>query len=66
MKLHEQRDMMEALDDNPTDDDADHHPAKRRRGGDWGRDWICDFENCTRDFKSVSLTLQALDIIETP
>ena len=66
MKLHEQRDMMEALDDNPTDDDADHHPAKRRRGGDWGRDWICDFETCTRDFKSVSPTLQALGIIDYP
>ncbi|KAJ3569593.1 hypothetical protein NP233_g4941 [Leucocoprinus birnbaumii] len=52
MKLHEQRDMMEILEDDSADDEADHQPAKRRRGGDWGRDWKCDFENCAKDFKS--------------
>lgn len=54
MKLHEQRDIMEALEKSP-DDEVDHPPAKRRRGGEWGRDWICDFEGCTKDFKSVSM-----------
>lgn len=57
--------MMEALEDSSTNDHADHHPVKRRRGGDWGRDWICDFENCTKDFKSVSRNSQALEVIDS-
>ncbi|KXN87363.1 Transcription factor IIIA [Leucoagaricus sp. SymC.cos] len=52
MKLHEQREMMEVLEEKSADDEIDHQPAKRRRGGDWGRDWICDVEICAKDFKS--------------
>lgn len=55
MKLHEQHYMAEALRD-PSDDEADHQPAKKRRGGDWGRDWMCDSAGCTKDFKSVSMS----------
>lgn len=34
--------------------DVDDRPAKRaRRGGELGRDWKCDFEDCDKDFKSV-------------
>ncbi|KAF6760174.1 transcription factor iiia [Ephemerocybe angulata] len=41
-KLHDQR-----------DDDTDDRPAKKpRRGGDLGRDWKCEFEDCDKDFKS--------------
>lgn len=34
-----------ANDDEPT--------VKKRRGGEHGRDWACDFEGCAKDFKSV-------------
>lgn len=27
-------------------------PRKRRRGGELGRDWKCEVEGCTKDFKS--------------
>ena len=30
-------------------------PWKRRRGGEVGRDWKCEVEGCTKDFKSVRL-----------
>ncbi|KAF9453973.1 hypothetical protein P691DRAFT_718388 [Macrolepiota fuliginosa MF-IS2] len=50
LKLHEQRDIMEALE--PSDDEIGCQPSKKRRGGEWGRDWICDFEGCSKDFKS--------------
>lgn len=31
----------------------DSRPRKRRRGGELGRDWRCDFAGCGKDFKSV-------------
>lgn len=37
-------------------DDDDERPRKRRRGGDVGRDWKCEEEGCTKDFKSVSFS----------
>lgn len=66
IKLHEQRDMMEALEEKSADDEADHQPAKRRRGGDWGRDWICDFEKCAKDFKSVTPTCRTTWVANQP
>ena len=36
--------------------DDDEPAAKKRRGGEYGRDWICDFEGCTKDFKLVFST----------
>ena len=40
--------------DGRLDGEEDDEPAvKKRRGGDHGRDWLCDFEGCTKDFKSV-------------
>jgi hypothetical protein len=53
MKLHEERDMMEALEISHDEDDS--QPTKKRRGGDWGRDWKCDHEGCSKEFKSVSM-----------
>lgn len=32
-------------------------PWKRRRGGEIGRDWKCDVDDCDKDFKSVSIVL---------
>jgi general transcription factor IIIA len=53
MKLHEEHDMMEALETSHDEDDP--QPTKKRRGGDWGRDWMCDHEGCSKEFKSVSI-----------
>ncbi|KAF8141285.1 hypothetical protein EV363DRAFT_1425422 [Boletus edulis] len=39
--------------ENATDAEASQ-PRKRRRGGELGRDWICDFAGCGKDFKSKS------------
>jgi len=59
LKLHEERDlemkMRDATIPNPSDDDEDDLPLKKRRGGEIGRDWKCDKEGCDRDFKSASL-----------
>jgi len=35
------------------DDDAP--PRKRQRGGEYGRDWKCDKDDCAKDFSSVLL-----------
>ncbi|KAF7375899.1 Transcription factor IIIA [Mycena sanguinolenta] len=49
-KLHEQQtaeasiDAMNNVDGEP--------PLKKRRGGELGRDWKCDVDGCTKDFKS--------------
>ncbi len=45
-KIHAERDVEAALDSEP--------PRKKRRGGEVGRDWVCDVEGCSKDFKSVS------------
>ena len=54
LKLHEQRaleDVLSEHEDGSSDEDAP--PRKRRRGGEVGRDWKCEVEGCTKDFKSV-------------
>ncbi|KAF9018466.1 hypothetical protein BDZ89DRAFT_1165183 [Hymenopellis radicata] len=43
-KIHAERDIEAALDSGP--------PRKKRRGGELGRDWVCDVEGCSKDFKS--------------
>jgi len=61
LKLHEQRDLEHVLNihlDGEHDADAEDSSAedarsvKRRRGGEIGRDWKCDIDCCTKDFKS--------------
>ena len=56
MKIHEQRnvevELQAALAENTLDSDNEL-PKKRRRGGEVGRDWICDVPGCDKDFKSV-------------
>ncbi|KAG9312012.1 hypothetical protein JVU11DRAFT_7285 [Chiua virens] len=58
-KLHEQQEIEAQLyhadmTDAPEDasDTENSHPWKRRRGGELGRDWKCDFAGCDKDFKS--------------
>ncbi|KAI0065732.1 hypothetical protein BV25DRAFT_1879591 [Artomyces pyxidatus] len=54
LKLHEQREVEAAvlLDDDASSADEEEQPLKRRRGGEIGRDWKCEEEGCTKDFKS--------------
>lgn len=55
LKIHAQRDL--EADMHITADSSDEEgdrPQKRRRGGELGRDWICEVEGCGKDFKSVS------------
>ncbi|KIJ58546.1 hypothetical protein HYDPIDRAFT_87559 [Hydnomerulius pinastri MD-312] len=58
-KLHEQQEVEAILHGTATDEvngeasDAEtSRPRKRRRGGELGRDWKCDFIECGKDFKS--------------
>lgn len=61
LKIHKQREVEESLiasirtEDGDADDESEHRMAKRRRGGEVGRDSICESEGCGRDFKSVSI-----------
>lgn len=58
LKVHEGRDVDARLDDEEDAVNDDGPVVKKRRGGDHGRDWICDFDGCTKDFKSVFPFLQ--------
>ncbi|KAF9073499.1 hypothetical protein BDP27DRAFT_1288896 [Rhodocollybia butyracea] len=56
-KLHEQRDDEAQLSAAIRDEEAiesEQPLKKRRRGGDYGRDWKCQVDGCTKDFKSAS------------
>ena len=53
LKIHEQREAESNL--TSSDPESDNEPSrKKRRGGELGRDWVCDVDGCTKDFKSVS------------
>ncbi|KAI0278602.1 hypothetical protein BGY98DRAFT_972941 [Russula aff. rugulosa BPL654] len=53
LKLHEQRDLENELDEHEDgSSDEERPPRKRRRGGEVGRDWKCEVEGCAKDFKS--------------
>ena len=56
LKIHGGREVDDHLDGEEGAGDDDEPAAKKRRGGEYGRDWICDFEGCTKDFKSVFST----------
>ena len=57
LRLHEQREIEEALvGTGDADDEGDgRRTAKSRRGGEMGRDWKCSEAGCDKDFKSVYL-----------
>jgi len=52
LRLHEQR-AIEEHEHASSEEEDEALPRKRRRGGEIGRDWNCDVEGCTKDFKSV-------------
>lgn len=52
LRLHDQR-AIEEHEHASSEDEDDALPRKRRRGGDMGRDWKCEVDGCTKDFKSV-------------
>lgn len=63
LKLHEQREMEGAVEaaakadsdvEEGGEEEDDGERPKKRRGGEIGRDWKCEEEGCTKDFKSVS------------
>lgn len=56
LKLHEQRDREAELSEDEEEEleSGSERARKRRRGGEVGRDWICDFEGCDKEFKSVN------------
>lgn len=68
LKLHEHREAEEGIQSSGSDaeDDRDEPPRKKRRGGEVGRDWICDIESCKKDFKSVSILLPQASGALTP
>ncbi|VDC02086.1 unnamed protein product [Peniophora sp. CBMAI 1063] len=55
-RQHEEEDAMGGDGDDEGDeggeDDAEERPKKRRRGGELGRDWVCEEDRCGKDFKS--------------
>lgn len=54
LKIHEG----EHLNGGEGADEDDEPAVKKKRGGGHGRNWICDFEGCIKDFKSVFLSSQ--------
>lgn len=56
LKIHAQRDIEADIDVAvDSEEDETERPRKRRRGGEVGRDWVCEVEGCSKDFKSVCL-----------
>lgn len=55
LKIHAQREQEGDMDDAVagSESEGEERPRKRRRGGEVGRDWICDVDGCGKDFKSV-------------
>ena len=61
LKIHAERELEAALEqhcgvtqgDGGEDGDLEGRPRKRRRGGEVGRDWVCEHPGCAKDFKSV-------------
>ncbi|KAF8273012.1 hypothetical protein EI94DRAFT_1677407 [Lactarius quietus] len=51
LRLHEQK-AIEQQEHASSEGEEDALPRKRRRGGEVGRDWKCEVEECTKDFKS--------------
>ncbi|KAF9821931.1 hypothetical protein IEO21_00361 [Rhodonia placenta] len=54
LKIHAERELEAELEDTVGEsaDEADDKPRKRRRGGEVGRDWVCEETGCGKDFKS--------------
>ena len=58
IKLHDERDAELQLEATQHLGQNDGEPLKKkRRGGDQGRDWLCDVLGCDKDFKSVRFVM---------
>ena len=53
LKIYEGRTVDGRLDFGEDTVNDDEPRVKKRRGGEHGMGWVCDFEGCTKDFKSV-------------
>ncbi|KAK7057485.1 hypothetical protein R3P38DRAFT_2841252 [Favolaschia claudopus] len=51
-KIHEQEAVEAELDAAMDVEEDGEPPRKKRRGGEVGRDWKCNVDGCTKDFKS--------------
>lgn len=58
LKVHEGQDVDDRLGSEEDAANDDEPVLKKKRGGDHGRDWVCDFEGCTKGFKSVFPSFQ--------
>lgn len=56
LKIHGEREAEENVD-HIVMDEGDEEESKRRRGGEYGRDWKCPVDDCDKEFKSVCLIL---------
>ncbi|KAF8972906.1 hypothetical protein BDZ97DRAFT_1649233 [Flammula alnicola] len=53
LKLHEEREADIEMDNGvESDDNSDQAVRKKRRGGEYFRDWQCEVGDCGKDFKS--------------
>ncbi|KAI0079577.1 hypothetical protein K474DRAFT_1658926 [Panus rudis PR-1116 ss-1] len=52
LKLHGQRDLEAELQAEDSSSENEEQLTKRRRGGEVGRDFLCDVPGCGKDFKS--------------
>jgi len=54
LKIHAERELEAQFNTAVVDtaDEDDDRPRKRRRGGEVGRDWVCEETACGKDFKS--------------
>lgn len=53
LKLHEQRRAEDELQ-NEDETDSEIPLTKKRRGGEFGREWKCQMNGCDKDYKSVN------------
>ncbi|KIJ45349.1 hypothetical protein M422DRAFT_166865 [Sphaerobolus stellatus SS14] len=49
LKVHADKEIENGLEEAVKEEER---PVKRRRGGEVGRDWVCEVENCPKAFKS--------------
>ena len=62
-KLHDEREVELVLGgavDRDANSEDEEPKRKRRRGGEHGRDWLCEYPGCDKDFKSVGFLFLSL------
>uniref|UniRef100_A0A8H7Y7H7 C2H2-type domain-containing protein n=1 Tax=Psilocybe cubensis TaxID=181762 RepID=A0A8H7Y7H7_PSICU len=52
IKLHEQREVDMEVAPVCSGDESEGSSRKKRRGGEHGREWLCEYPDCGKDFKS--------------